>query len=440
MNDEKSAPGAAPVFTPSTFIDALNQTLEYAYPQVYIGGEVANLKISQGKWVFFDLKDKAASVPCFMWLTEMRMPLEDGMKIVTRCRPEMRTRGYFSLVVTGYKLVGEGSIKKAYEKLKKKLAGEGLFDPARKREIPKGVKRLGVISSTGAAGYADFIKILNARWGGMKVVVAHCQVQGMDAAGQMVKALRYFNERGEVEAIAMVRGGGSADDLACYNDEELVRAVAASKIPVITGVGHEVDEVLCDLVADVRASTPSNAAEMLTYDRRAEMEKVRRMALRARWGLGERVDGAWQANVTRVQQLGRSLLSKYVEPMMMTNAEKVRRLQVLMIPKCIEPMQIANREQVQRLNWAIKSKVIDPTELMIEDVRSRMRYKLQEEMRNAEETVARALQILKVVNPDKVLEQGYAILAGKISPGSVVKITTFEREIEAEVKKVKERN
>jgi len=358
------------VFTPSTFIDTLNQTLEYAYPQVYIGGEVANLKISQGKWVFFDLKDKAASVPCFMWLTEMRIPLEDGMKIVTRCRPEMRTRGYFSLVVTGYKLAGEGSIKKAYEKLKKKLAGEGLFDPARKREIPKGVARLGVISSTGAAGYADFIKILNARWGGMKVVVAHCQVQGMDAAGQMVKALRYFNERGEVEAIAMVRGGGSADDLACYNDEELVRAVAASKIPVITGVGHEVDEVLCDLVADVRASTPSNAAEMLTRDRAEEKVKLVRLMNRT--------------NQVLLQEIERAL------------AENEERM-----AKCLT--------------------------------------KMQTEWRRLADVIAQKMKLVEVLNPEKMLAQGYAILSGKISPGSVVKITTFASEIEAEVKKVSER-
>jgi len=134
--------------------------------------------------------------------------------------------------------------------------------------LPDKIEKIGVISSTQAAGYADFCKILNERWGGLTVLTAHTQVQGMTAADQIIRALKYMNERSEVDVIAVIRGGGSADDLAVFNDEALVRAIAASKIPVITGIGHEVDESLCDLAADVVASTPSNAAQMLTRDRR----------------------------------------------------------------------------------------------------------------------------------------------------------------------------
>ena len=249
--------------TPTELIVAVNQTLEYAYSPVMITGEVASFKVNQGKWVFFDLKDEESSVPCFMTLWSLKQPLEDGMKVVVRAVPKVTKWGKFSLTVSAVQPVGEGSLKKAYEMLKKKLADEGLFDPAKKRKLPEDLTRLGVISSTQAAGYADFIKIINARWGGMKVQVAHTQVQGLDASDQIMRALQYFNERGEVQVIAILRGGGSADDLACFNDEALVRAVAASKIPVICGIGHEVDESLCDLACDVRASTPSNAAEML---------------------------------------------------------------------------------------------------------------------------------------------------------------------------------
>jgi exodeoxyribonuclease VII large subunit len=207
----------------------------------------------------------------------MRQPLEDGMKVIVRGTPKLTQWGKFSFTVTAVQPVGEGSLKKAFEMLKKKLADEGLFDPAKKRGIPEDLTRLGVISSTQAAGYADFIKIINARWGGMKVQVAHTQVQGMDAPDQIIRALQYFNEKSEVQMIALLRGGGSADDLACFNDERLVRAVATSKIPVICGIGHEVDESLCDLACDVRASTPSNAAELLTRDRKTEKveEKMR---------------------------------------------------------------------------------------------------------------------------------------------------------------------
>lgn len=263
--------------TPSDLVAVVNQTLEYAYSSVTVVGEVASFKVNQGKWVFFDLKDEQASVPCFMTLWSMRQPLEDGMKVIARGTPKLTQWGKFSFTVTAVQPVGEGSLKKAFEMLKKKLADEGLFDPAKKRGIPEDLTRLGVISSTQAAGYADFIKIINARWGGMKVQVAHTQVQGMDAPDQIIRALQYFNEKSEVQMIALLRGGGSADDLACFNDERLVRAVAASKIPVICGIGHEVDESLCDLACDVRASTPSNAAELLTRDRKTEKveEKIR---------------------------------------------------------------------------------------------------------------------------------------------------------------------
>ena len=268
-------------FTPTEFISVVNQTLEYAYSPVVVTGEVASFKVNQGKWVFFDLKNEESSVSCFMTLWSLRQPLEDGMKVMVRAVPKLTKWGEFSLTVSAVQPVGEGSLKKAYELLKKKLTAEGLFDPAKKRLLPEDLTRIGVISSIQAAGYADFIKIINARWGGMKVQVAHTQVQGLDAPDQIIRALKYFNERAEVQAIAILRGGGSADDLSCFNDEQLVREIASSRIPVITGIGHEVDESLCDLAADVRASTPSNAAEILTRDKMEELSKVSRLMNRA---------------------------------------------------------------------------------------------------------------------------------------------------------------
>ena len=180
-------------FTPTEFIDVVNQTLDYAYGSVMVEGEVASFKVNQGKWVFFDLKDEESSVGCFMTLYQLRMPIEDGMKVVVRATPKLTKWGKFSLTVQAIKPVGKGSLKKAFELLKKKLTDEGLFDPAKKRELPKDLTRLGVISSTQAAGYADFIKIMNARWGGIRIEVAHTQVQGMDAPDQIIRALKYFN-------------------------------------------------------------------------------------------------------------------------------------------------------------------------------------------------------------------------------------------------------
>ncbi|MBQ3410088.1 exodeoxyribonuclease VII large subunit [Candidatus Saccharibacteria bacterium] len=300
----------SPKFSVSEFIEVCNQTLEYSFSSVLVEGEVTSFKINQDKWVFFDLKDENGSVGCFMAVWNLRMPLEDGMKVVVRGIPKLTRWGRFSITVQQIMPVGEGSIKKSFELLKKKLTDEGLFDPLKKRGIPENLQKIGVISSTQAAGYADFIKILNERWGGLQVLVAHTGVQGMSAADQIIRALNYFNEQGQVQIIAILRGGGSADDLAVFNDEKLVRAVAASKIPVITGIGHEIDESLCDLAADVRASTPSNAAQMLTRDRAAEIANVRSVVLRARNQIYTAINNYSMANLNAVADVRRQILRR----------------------------------------------------------------------------------------------------------------------------------
>lgn len=356
--------------TPTEFIGLVNDTLEYAYSSVMVTGEVASFKVNQGKWVFFDIKDEESSVSCFMSVWSLRQPLEDGMKVVVKGTPKLTKWGRFSLTVSAVQPVGEGSLKKAFEMLKKKLAGEGLFDQAKKRPIPEDLTRLGVISSVQAAGYADFIKIINARWGGMKVQVAHTQVQGMDAPDQIIRALRYFNERSEVQMIAILRGGGSADDLSCFNDEMLVREVAASRLPVICGIGHEVDESLCDLACDVRASTPSNAAEMLTKDRKEIGRQVVMMVNKCGAVLTNKIDGEGRAEREKIAQISKAIGMRIAE----------------------KQKQLADR-----------------------------------------------IKVLEVMNPERVLKQGYAIIGGEISLGNVVKITTFDKEIKAEVKEIHER-
>ena len=274
-----------PRLSVSDFIAVTNQTLEYSYPQVEVVGEVASFKVNQGKFVFFDLKDDMGSLGCFMTVWQLRTPIEDGMKVIVTATPKLTQWGKFSLTVQAIQLVGEGNLKKSFEMLRAKLAGEGLFDQARKRPLPRIPTRVGIITSTQAAGYGDFIKILDERWGGLSVEVAHTQVQGVGAPDQMIRALRYFNTVAEPpEVIVMIRGGGSLDDLASYNDEQLVREIAASRVPTLVGVGHEVDITLADLVADVRASTPSNAAQILVPDKRESIMvlkgQVRQMALK----------------------------------------------------------------------------------------------------------------------------------------------------------------
>ena len=263
--------------TVSDFIALTNQTLEYAYPSIAIEGEVTSFKINQGKFVFFDLKDAGGSVGCFMMAFALRVPIEDGMKVIVTASPKLTQWGKFSLTVRTIRPSGEGSLKKSFELLRTKLDKEGLFAVERKRSLPPLPRRVAVISSTQAAGYADFIKILDDRWGGLQIDVAQVQVQGAGAPDQIIRALRYFNSQEILpEVIVLIRGGGSADDLSAFNDELLVREIAASRIPTLVGVGHEVDTSLADMAADVRAATPSNAAQILVPDRHEVIRSARR--------------------------------------------------------------------------------------------------------------------------------------------------------------------
>ncbi|MBR2587199.1 exodeoxyribonuclease VII large subunit [Candidatus Saccharibacteria bacterium] len=380
-----------PHFTVSEFIDVFNETVSYAFPTVEIEGEVSGFKISKDRWVFFDLKDETGTVSCFMTIYNLRTPIEDGMKLVILGTPKLTNFGRFSVTVRRYQPKGEGSLKKAFDLLKAKLEKEGLFDPFRKRPLPEDPKVIGVISSVTAAGYIDFCKILSARWGGLTLKVANCGVQGLSASDEICRALDYLNETVSPDVIAILRGGGSKDDLAVFNDELLVRKIAGSKAPVITGIGHEVDLSLADLAADVRASTPSNAAELLTRDRNAELARLKD---------------------------GQNSLARYLFHYLETYEETTKS-------SVLSARQII----LEKLDFVSRSfGDLTPVKRLIEA-----------RIENATLGVKNQLKILESLNPDRVLKQGYSILTGKISPGNVVKITTYDKLIEAKVENVHNR-
>jgi exodeoxyribonuclease VII large subunit len=261
--------GNEPVLSVSDFVSLVNQAFDMAFPAVVIAGELANFKVSKNKWVYFDLKDDESSVRCFGTVYMLPGPLEDGMLVEVRGAPRLHQQFGFSFNVQSIRPVGEGAIRKAAELLQAKLAGEGLFDADRKRTLPYPPQRIGLVTSGESAAYADFIKILNARWRGLSVELADVQVQGERAPAQIVAAVQWFNEQADPpDVLVLVRGGGSADDLAAFSVEPVVRAVAASRVPTLVAIGHEVDVSLAELAADQRASTPSNAAELLVPDRR----------------------------------------------------------------------------------------------------------------------------------------------------------------------------
>jgi exodeoxyribonuclease VII large subunit len=256
------------VLAPADFVALLNQTLEFAYPSLTIEGELSNFRVSKNRWVYFDLQDEAASVKFFGTVYNLPGPLEDGLKIRVVGSPRLHPRFGFSVNITSIAPVGEGSIKKAADLLAAKLQAEGLFDEDRKRRLPEIPARIGLITAANSAAYADFIKILDERWGGVEIQLADVYVQGAQAPLQIVRAVEYFNEISTlVDVLVITRGGGSAEDLSGFSDERVVRAVAASRIPTLVAVGHEVDISLAELAADLRASTPSNAAQLVVPSR-----------------------------------------------------------------------------------------------------------------------------------------------------------------------------
>lgn len=330
MPDRSDAAVGQPVeLSVSEFVALLNQTLEFAYPTVTVVGELTNFRVSKNRWVYFDLKDEAATVKCFGTVYQLPGPLEDGMLLKVRGAPRLHQLYGFSLNILSLRPAGEGTIRRAAQLLQAQLAKEGLFDEARKRPLPYPPRRIGLITSMQSAAYADFIKILNVRWHGIEVEVIDCQVQGEAAPLQLTEALEHFNEQAAPpDVVVLIRGGGSAEDLAAFSTEQVTRAVAASRVPTLVAIGHEIDLSLAELAADRRASTPSNAAELLVPDRRQALAELRKdrdnlerlMARRLQqvnseadtWAEG--LDDAWQLFSDRLRRdlsLKRQLLMAF---------------------------------------------------------------------------------------------------------------------------------
>ena len=317
----------------SEFVALLNQTLEYAYPMVTVEGEVSGYNgPNRNGHHYLTLKDENANMKCVAFAGTVTTVLEDGMQVVVKGSPNHHAQYGFSFVVRSLQPSGEGALKRAFLLLKAKLEKEGLIDQGRKRLLPEYPARVGVVSSSQAAGYKDFVKILNERWGGVQVMLADVQVQGDPAPGQVVRAIEYFNQMSEPpDVLVVTRGGGSLEDLQAFNDELVVRAIAGSRVPTIVGVGHEIDVSLADMAADVRAATPSQAAQILVPDKHDEL---RRLAL-ARAQLAqvsisrERFDRLKDRLAFSVQQyqsrlqLNKNVIASHKQTLQLTNPHNV---------------------------------------------------------------------------------------------------------------------
>ncbi|MBI2415829.1 MAG: exodeoxyribonuclease VII large subunit [Candidatus Kerfeldbacteria bacterium] len=257
------------VYSVSEFVKGINELLS-GIP-VCVQGEVSNFHITQNRFVWFDLKDDKSYVSCFLLAFQLQQPLADGEEIQVFGYPALFSKsGRFHVRVNKIQLVGAGNLKQQFELLKAQLTKEGLFDDQRKRPLPRFPTQLGLVTSVDAAAYSDVLRILRNRWAGLEIKVFPVQVQGAHAVTSIVAALQYINRAyaKRLDTVILTRGGGSLEDLQAFNDETVVRAIFALKVPCIAAIGHERDVTLAEYVADVRASTPSNAAELAVPDKR----------------------------------------------------------------------------------------------------------------------------------------------------------------------------
>jgi exodeoxyribonuclease VII large subunit len=249
----------------------IRSLLEGSLNDISVEGEISNYHAAQSGHAYFTLKDAKSQIKCVCFreqLKTIKFKPEDGLQVTVRGSVSVyEQRGEYQIYVTLIEPVGLGALQLAFEQLKKKLAAEGLFDPARKKPLPLLPRAIGVITSPTGAAIRDILRVLNRRFVNARVQLYPVKVQGAGAAAEMVEALGYFNRTRPVEVIILARGGGSLEDLWPFNEETLARAIFASEIPVITGVGHEIDFTIADFVADLRAPTPSAAAEIVVKSR-----------------------------------------------------------------------------------------------------------------------------------------------------------------------------
>lgn len=246
----------------------IKSLMEGSFPSVWVSGEVSNLARPRSGHCYLTLKDDRAQLRAAIWrnaASRLQFDLQDGLEVVCRGHVDVYApRGSYQLIIEQIEPKGIGALELAFRQLREKLAKEGLFDPDRKRPLPRFVRRIAVVTSPTGAAIHDFLQVLGRRWQGADVLLVPVRVQGKGAAEEIAEAIKTVNRLAvPVDCLVVTRGGGSLEDLWAFNEEPVVRAVYASDVPVISAIGHEIDVTLCDLVADVRALTPSEAAELV---------------------------------------------------------------------------------------------------------------------------------------------------------------------------------
>ncbi|MFH0992298.1 MAG: exodeoxyribonuclease VII large subunit [bacterium] len=269
-------------------------SLEQNFQRVWLQGEISNFKRHTSGHLYFTLKDEGAQISAVMWrsrIQNLSMNPADGMKVIARGAITVYPpRGNYQIDVDQLQPLGIGELQQAFERLKQKLASEGLFDEAHKKPLPEYPERIGIITSPTGAAIKDILSVLSRRFPSLEILFTPVLVQGSGAAEEIASAIRAMNEYGNVDVLIVGRGGGSLEDLWAFNEEIVAREIFASKIPVVSAVGHEIDFSIADFVADLRAPTPSAAAELVVKDRRELIEVIGNICYTLRDNLTHRID------------------------------------------------------------------------------------------------------------------------------------------------------
>lgn len=300
-------PAERDVYTVSRLNKEVRLLLESGLPLLWLEGEISNFAApASGHW-YFSLKDSQAQVRCAMWRQRnslLKFRPKEGMLVIARARVGLyEPRGEYQLIIEHLEESGEGALKREFEKLKTRLAAEGLFAAERKRPLPAVPRRIGVVTSPTGAAIHDILRVLRARYPAAGVLVYPTPVQGAPAVAEIVRAIETASRRAEVDVLIVARGGGSLEDLWCFNDERVARAIAASRIPTISGIGHEVDVTIADFVADLRAPTPSAAALAAVPDKATWLDALGALATRFEGAMRRYLRARELALVANVQRL-----------------------------------------------------------------------------------------------------------------------------------------
>ncbi len=444
------------VFTVAEFTSRVRALLENQMGFVWVSGEISNLRLQSSGHMYFTLKDATTQVQCVLFRNEnvpVRSALADGVKAVLRGAVTVyEPRGQYQLRVTEVELQGVGALQLAFERLKQKLNAEGLFATARKRPIPRFAEQIGLVTSPTGAALQDILSVVERRNPSLSLVLAPCRVQGEGAAGEIVEAIDTLNQwsaaekrdgRGGLDAILLTRGGGSLEDLWSFNEELVARAIVASAIPVVSGVGHEIDFTISDFAADLRAPTPSAAAEILTqgfFESRQRLPELAHLLTR-------RVEEMVESSQSSLDGLAQRL--RRVEPgrRLRDQAQHLDEMAIT-LDRCVRDCLERSSSRLQNLatRWRLirPERRLSQAEQALAADGARLKRLWETRMDRLTKEVESARQRLRLLNPRSVLERGFSITtnleSGSIlrsgeglAPGSLLKTVLANGEIVSEV-------